>query len=135
MCADAFLYTNVLAYAFDDRSPTKRDIARDLLSHATFATSAQVLGELYVTLTRKLATPVPPDVARQVIGELQVLPVVATSTSLVAGGIDTSIRFQISYWDALIIEAAVASGCSTLLSEDLNDGEVIKGVRIINPFR
>jgi len=135
MSADIFIDTNVLAYAFDTAAPDKRDIALNLIGQAGFVTSAQVLGELYVTLTRKLTNQVPPDVAKQAIDELRVLPVVATSPALVAAAIDTSIRYQVSYWDALIIEAAATGGCTTLLTEDLNDQATIKNVHIVNPFR
>lgn len=135
MNADVFIDTNVLAYAFDSESPDKQRAAQELLSDANFVISAQVLGELYVTLTRKLTKKVPVDIAEQAIGELQALPVIATSAAMVSAAIDTSIRYQLSYWDALIIEAAVSAGCSTVLTEDLNDDSVIKGVQIVNPFR
>ncbi|MCL2780663.1 MAG: PIN domain-containing protein [Actinomycetia bacterium] len=134
MSAEVFIDTNVLAYAFDTASPEKRATAQELIANTPFVTSAQVLGELYVTLTRKLTNKVPTDVARQAIDELRALPVVATSAALVAAAIGTSTRFQLSYWDALIIEAAVAGGCATLLTEDLNNRAVIRGVRVVNPF-
>ena len=134
MSTDTFIDTNVLAYAFDSDSPFKQATAQDLIKAGNFIISAQVLGELYVTLTRKLTRPVPTDVAKQAIDELCVLPVIATSASLVAAGVETSIRHQLSYWDALIIEAAVAAGCKTLITEDLADGSTIRGVDIVNPF-
>jgi predicted nucleic acid-binding protein len=59
---------------------------------------------------------------------------VSIDASLVRAAIATARQFQLSYWDALIIEAAVASGCATLLSEDLQAGAVIHGVEIVNPF-
>jgi len=135
MNAEVFIDTNVLAYAFDSESPGKCIIAQQLIAKADFSTSTQVLSELYVTLTRKLTNKVPIEVAQQVINELQVLPVVNTSPALVTAAIQTSIRYQLSYWDALIIEAAVAGGCSTLITEDLDDQAILKGVKIVNPFR
>ncbi|MCL2735942.1 MAG: PIN domain-containing protein [Propionibacteriaceae bacterium] len=134
MSAETFIDTNILAYAFDSHSPDKQAVAQDLIKAADFVTSAQVLGELYVTLTRKLADKVPPSIAQQVIDDLRALPVVAISARLVSSAIDTSIRYQLSYWDAMIIEAAASSGCTTLLTEDLSDGAVIQGVTIVNPF-
>ncbi|MCL2482993.1 MAG: PIN domain-containing protein [Propionibacteriaceae bacterium] len=134
MSADVFIDTNVLAYVFDHDTPQKRDIAQRLITEADFVISAQVLSELYVTLTRKLKTPVPVETAKQAIAELSTLPVVATTPTLIASAIDTSIQHQVSYWDALIIEAAVWAGCSTLRTEDLADGALIRGVRIVNPF-
>ena len=135
MSADVFIDTNVLAYAFDAASPGKQSVALSLIERADFIVSAQVLGELYVTLTRKLTDKVPADVAAQAIARLAVLPVVPTSAALVGGAIGLSIRWQLSYWDALIVGAAKAAGCSTLLTEDLNSGAVIDGVAIVDPFR
>ncbi|MCL2489723.1 MAG: PIN domain-containing protein [Propionibacteriaceae bacterium] len=134
MSADAFLDTSVIVYAFDTSAPDKQAIARRILERDGLVTSAQVLGELYVTLTRKIPNGLPTGGAQQVIEKLRTRPNVDISTDLVAAAIQTSIRFQLSYWDALIIEAAVAGGCTTLLTEDLNDGETINGVRIVNPF-
>ncbi|MCL2785422.1 MAG: PIN domain-containing protein [Propionibacteriaceae bacterium] len=135
MSVDTFIDTNILVYAFDDSTPNKRDIAQSLLAEGNFITSTQVLGELYVTLTRKLTNKLPSDIAQQAIQELTNLPTTPITAPLVSSAIDTSIRFQLSYWDSLILEAAVVSGCTTLLTEDLNDGAVIRGVRITNPFR
>ncbi|MDR0593793.1 MAG: hypothetical protein LBG60_11165 [Bifidobacteriaceae bacterium] len=53
----------------------------------------------------------------------------------VAAAIETSIRHQVNYWDALIVEAAASAGCARLLTEDLDDGQIISGVRVTNPFR
>jgi len=130
-----FIDTNVLAYAYDAREPDKRGIAQGLYTKSDFSVSAQVLGELFVTLTRKLPGSMPPEMAGQIIDGLRTQTVVPLSEALVAAAIDTSIRHQLSYWDALIIEAAVAGGCTTLLTEDLADGTVIRGVEIVNPFR
>ena len=134
MTVETFIDTNVLAYAFDSESVDKAAIAQRILAQAEFIISTQVLSELYVTLTRKLTKPVPSHVAQQVIDELRVLPVMSISHSLVASAIDTSIRHQLSYWDALIIETAAFAGCHTLLTEDLNTQAVISGVSIVNPF-
>jgi len=134
MSADTFIDTNVLAYGFDDESPDKQAIARELIASADFVISTQVLGELYVTLTRKLVRKVPADVAHQALIELQALDVVPITAGLVLAATETSVRWQLSYWDSLIIEAAAKAGCITLLTEDLNDQAVINGVRIVNPF-
>jgi len=134
MSADAFLDTNVIVYAFDTSAPDKQATARGILERANLVTSTQVLGELYVTLTRKIPITLPASGAQQVIEKLRTGSVIDISADLVSAAIKTSIRFQLSYWDALIIEAAVASGCATVLTEDLNDGETINGVRVVNPF-
>ena len=134
MSGNQFIDTNVLAYVFDNQSPQKSVIAQTILRAGGFVVSAQVLGELYVTLTRKLTNKVPDAVAAQVIQSLQVYPVVPITSTLVSSAIQTSISHQLSYWDSLIIEAAVTAGCTTLLTEDLTSGQVIRGVRITNPF-
>jgi len=134
MTADVFLDTNVLVYSYDDREPNKRRIARSHIAQSDFCVSTQVLGELFVTLTRKIPNTVPAEAAAQAIEDLRAQSVVPLSDVLVSAAIETSIRYQLSYWDALIVEAAAAAGCTTLLTEDLNDGTVIKGVHIVNPF-
>ena len=77
---------------------------------------------------------VPPAEAADYIDDLSRRHVVGIDAAMVHAAIDTSQRSQISYWDALIVEAAVRGGCSQILSEDLNAGQVIRGVEIVNPF-
>jgi len=135
MSASIFIDTNVLVYMFDNASPAKQTIALDLIQTSSFTISAQVLGELCVTLTNKLRRPVPADIASQAINDLLLTaPVEPITGSLVATALDASIRYQLSYWDALIIEAAAAAGCHTVMTEDLNAGQTIHDVTIVNPF-
>ncbi len=134
----AFLDTNVLVYVFDHDEPEKAQVAKELLEQAKadeLALSAQVLGEFYVTVTRKLKPPLDAPLAAQAIEWLSQLQVVALDSALVKAGAEISHSSQISYWDGLIVASAVASGCTRVLTEDLNDGQVIGGVRIENPFR
>ncbi|MFT4229324.1 MAG: PIN domain-containing protein [Microbacterium sp.] len=135
--ASAFLDTNVLVYAFDGCDPAKRARAIEILERAPdeLVVSAQVLGEFYVTVTRKLATPLPPSTAAAAVEQLARHTVIMTDATLVRAAVDTSTRSQISYWDALIVEAAARAGCERILTEDLADGSTIRGVRIENPFR
>jgi predicted nucleic acid-binding protein len=98
------------------------------------ALSAQVLGEFYVTVTRKLARPVAETEAAELLRWLELLPVVAIDAALVRHGAEISRSAQLSYWDGLVIAAAVRADCRRLLSEDLNDGQVIATVRVENPF-
>ncbi|HET8928239.1 MAG TPA: PIN domain-containing protein [Microbacterium sp.] len=130
----AFLDTDVLVYAFDRSDDRKRRLAIEVIERAPFVVSAQVLGEFYVTVTRKLAVPLPADDAARAVGRLSALAVVPTDAALVAAAVETVRAHQVSYWDALIIEAAAVAGCDVLLSEDLADGSVMRGVRIENPF-
>jgi predicted nucleic acid-binding protein len=139
MSADrAFLDTNVLVYVFDHDEPKKAQHAKDLLERAKpeeLALSAQVLGEFYVTVTRKLKRPLDESLAAQAIEWLSLLQVVALDSSLVKEATEISRSSQLSYWDGLIVASAAAGGCQRLLTEDLNDGQVIGGVRVENPFR
>lgn len=137
MSARAFVDTNVLVYLFDDDEPVKQGQARALRSDRDgpdLVVSTQVLGEFYVTVTRKLARPVEPEAAAAAVAEISALPVVSVDADLVRSAIDTAQRHQLSYWDALIVEAAVNAGCELLLSEDLADGATIRGVTVENPF-
>jgi predicted nucleic acid-binding protein len=128
-----FIDTNVLAYAYDGDSPAKREIARQVLNDLGGAViSTQVLLELYAVLTRKLG--LPQETAYQAVDALMDLEVVPTDERLVSDGLRLSVDSNISHWDALIVVAASRAGCDTLLTEDLSHGQVIEGVRIVNPF-
>jgi predicted nucleic acid-binding protein len=134
----AFLDTNVLVYAVDETEPEKRDTARRLLGlagDAEYVLSTQILGEFYTAVTRKLAEPISEAVASAVVDQLSLLPVVPSDPVLVKAAIQTSRSAQLSYWDGLIVAAAAQAGCGRLLSEDLNDGQLIGSVRVENPFR
>lgn len=136
MSGRTFIDTNVLVYAFDSSEPTKQRTALDALAKSgdRSVLSTQVLSEFYVVATRKLADPLAPRVAADVVGRLSRLPVVETDTSLVRSAIDISMHSQVSYWDGLIVAAAVASGCDRILTEDLSSGATINDVEIVNPF-
>jgi predicted nucleic acid-binding protein len=131
-----FVDTNVLVYTVDRGEPAKRERALDMLAQldGRFVLSTQVLGELYVTLTRKLPRPVDAAQAVERVVRLSRHRVVGVDSAMVRAAIETSQRSQISYWDALIIEAAVAGGCDRILTEDLSAGQVIRGVEIVDPF-
>lgn len=132
----AFLDTNILVYAFDRSDEEKQSAAQQLLQdpYAEFVISSQVLSEFYVVTTRKLTPPLGHQDAVHAVRLLRNLPVVAVDGSLVAAAIDTASASSISLWDAQIIEAASRAGCSALLTEDLNDGQIIGGVEVRNPF-
>lgn len=138
MSGRAFLDTNVLVYAVDETESEKRATARRLLGSVgerEFVLSTQVLGEFYAVVTRKLDQPVPEAVASAVVDQLSLLPTVSCDAALVKAAVRRSHSAQLSYWDALIVAAATAGGCERLLSEDLNDGQLIGSVRVENPFR
>jgi predicted nucleic acid-binding protein len=136
MSVEAFLDTNILIYAVssDPGELTKKEKALELIDHADFGLSAQVLQEFYVTVTRKIALPLKPDDAVALLEEFRCFPVVWTDYPLIVAGIETSLRFGISYWDGAIIAAAERLGASTLYTEDLNHGQHYASVRAVNPF-
>jgi predicted nucleic acid-binding protein len=134
----AFVDTNVWVSAVDGDEPAKQAIARRLLDPSTadaLVTSAQVLGEFYVTVTRKLARPVDPADAQRMVGRMRQIHVMAIDGDTANAAIAASQRWQLSYWDALIVASAKAAGCDRLLTEDLADGAEYDGVRIVDPFQ
>lgn len=138
MSVRTFLDTNILVYLFDHDEPAKESRAREILDKAELgelALSTQVMSEFYVTVTRKLKRQVDIDIVMQAIDWLGFLLVVSSDTALVKSAIQTSRSAQISYWDGLIVAAAARADCERLLTEDLNDGQVIGSVCIENPFR
>lgn len=131
-----FLDANVLVYAQDAGSPKKQRISREVIARLSAAAdgviSTQVLQEFYVAATRKLG--VPPLAAKGILKTLAVFETVQVSPALIQEAVDCSILNQLSFWDALILAAAAAAGCGVVLSEDLNPGQVILGVKVQNPF-
>lgn len=134
-----FLDTNVLVYLFDADAPEKRALARAIFERLVLEgqvlLSTQVLQELYVTVTRKLAVPLGLDEALEVVRELAQLPMVQVDGPMVLEAIQLSQRYGFSLWDALIVQAALAGGAELLLTEDLQHGQLIAGLRIENPFQ
>lgn len=133
-----FVDTNVLLYAIS-RDPAEQDRANranDILAGRDLALSVQVLQEFYVQATR----PSRPDAiehkqAVRLIESFRRFPVQDITSGIVLAALDVCQRFQLSYWDAAIIEASRAMGCTEVLSEDLSDGQDYAGVRVTNPFR
>ena len=135
MTSRTFVDTNIFVYAFDADEPAKRDVALGVIRDTPdLVISTQVLGEFFVAVTRKLARPLPEAVAAAAVEEMTTLPVVPTDLTLVRSALATARLHQLSYWDALVVEAAATAGCDRLLTEDLADGAELRGVRIENPF-
>lgn len=138
MTGRTFIDSNVLVYSVDE-SPAekpKHERAVDLLSARpeNLVVSTQVLQEFYVVTTRKLKHPLSEERAARAVRGIAKLDVVGVDVPLVLAAVETSRTVRLSLWDALIIEAASRAGCERVLSEDLNAGQVIRGVRIENPF-
>lgn len=137
MSGRTFVDTNVLIYAYDVDALTKHEIAkerlRDLWKGRTGSLSAQVLHEFYVNVTRKIRSPLPKPDARAVVNSYLVWCVETTSADIsIACQIEDEAR--ISFWDAMIVAAALKAGAERILSEDLNAGQNISGIQIQNPF-
>jgi predicted nucleic acid-binding protein len=131
-----FIDTNVLTYLFDDSEASKRELARQRLANEQreICISTQVLQELYVSLTKGRDPIATPEIAERAVREATRYSVVQVDVTLVLSAIAASRQHRISFWDALIVRAAVQAGCSVLLSEDLNSGQIVEQVRIENPF-
>jgi predicted nucleic acid-binding protein len=138
MSGRTFLDSNVLVYSVDESPAEKAKHGRavELLTvqPEMLVVSTQVLQEFYVVTTRKLKKPLSEERAARAVRGIAKLDVVGVDAPLVLAAVDTSRAVQISLWDALIIEAASRAGCDRVLSEDLNASQVIRGVRIENPF-
>ena len=132
-----FLDTNVLLYAIDgsEAERSKSKVARSILEQRDLALSVQVLQEFYVQATRPSRPDALPHLqAKKFVDAFSRFHVQSLTLPLVQAAMQTHDRFQISYWDAAIIEGARLSKCHTVLSEDLNDGQDYGGVRVLNPF-
>lgn len=137
MSAVRFLDTNILLYAYDLDAPDKRAVALQLVeqgwsSLGNTAISIQVLQEIHVNLSRK---GIPQAEATQIVRDYLAWPVVENTKDLLNAGLDEQARWQISFWDALILAAARAFGAAELISEDFNHGQNYGGIRAVNPFR
>jgi len=136
MSVDAFLDTNVLIYAVSSApaESAKKERALELISHADFGLSSQVLQEFYVNVTAKIALPLGPVEVVALLEQFRCFPMVWTDYSLIVAGIEVALRFGISYWDGAIIAAAERLGATTLYTEDLNHGQRYASVQAVNPF-
>lgn len=133
-----FVDTNILIYAHDIDAGLKRERAieslRVLWESGAGRISVQVLQEFYVNATRKLAKPVARSTAREVVGSYGAWVREATTADTVLRASDIADLAQISFWDALIFASAEQSGATQLYSEDLNTGQSIVGIKVVNPL-
>jgi predicted nucleic acid-binding protein len=132
-----FLDTSVLLHADDLDAGAKRETAREILARALASAegvlSTQVLKDFFAVSTCKLGAE--PAVARRKVELLATMDLVQVDLELILAGIDLSRLHAFSLWDGMIVRAASAAGCRVLLTEDLEHGRVVDGVRIENPFR
>jgi predicted nucleic acid-binding protein len=133
-----FVDTNILVYAHDRSAGAKHQRAKALVERlwnsGEGALSTQVLQELCINLRRKAARPLSVDEVRLLIRDYSTWEVVASSPTAILKALDIEMRYKISFWDALIVQAAEDVGASILYSEDLAAGQRYGAVQVINPL-
>ncbi|TVP79645.1 MAG: PIN domain-containing protein [Puniceicoccaceae bacterium] len=138
MSAKRFVDTNILLYAKDASETEKQPIAAALIQELwetrSGCLSTQVLNEYYVNATQKLKPGLTQVEAWADLEALQAWEPIPIGFNLLAKGFNIQSRYQLSWWDSLIVAAAVDSNCKEILSEDLASGQVYDGVPVINPF-
>jgi predicted nucleic acid-binding protein len=134
-----FVDTNILMYAHDTAAGEKhlraRALVEELWETRSGVVSTQVLQELAVNLRRKARNPLDARATRDVVSDYLTWQVVVNGGDSILEALDLEERYQISFWDALIVQAAHASGAAVLYSEDLSDRQTYGVVRVINPLR
>jgi predicted nucleic acid-binding protein len=136
MTATVFVDTNVLLYAFDEADLKKQAAARHwraaLWTSKRGRLSVQVLQEFYANILRRW--PAAQEQARAEIRNLSAWHPVPMDYEMLVRGWRLQDRFQLSFWDSLIVAAAKSSACNFLLTEDLQPGQDLDGVTVLNPF-
>jgi predicted nucleic acid-binding protein len=133
-----FLDTNVIIYAYDVSAGVKREKAQkillDLWESGQGLLNTQVLQEFFISVTRKIPQPLELKTAKQIVNDLLSWDIVINDGDSILEAIELHSSRKYSFWDSLIIQAAIKGGASLLLSEDLSGGQNIKGMAIKNPF-
>ena len=136
MTAPVFVDSSVFLYAVDDADPVKQQAARtwraELWKSRRGRVSFQVLGEFYVNAVRLL--PKAHEEARAEVRDLLTWNPVVIDAVVLELGWKIQDRYHLSYWDALIVAAAKVSSCRYLLTEDLQTGQKLDGIEVVNPF-
>lgn len=139
MNGKTFVDTNILIYAHDsdagDKHLKARNVIKALWNDGCGALSTQVLQEFYITVRRKIPRPLLPTQVRGIIESYLVWHIVRNDPASILRASELEERYQLSFWDALIISAAMEANAERILTEDLNHGQVIESVLIVNPFR
>jgi predicted nucleic acid-binding protein len=132
-----FFDSNIVFYAHDQRDPAKQQLAKDLMelhsADRTLTVSTQVIQEFYTSATRKAG--LSRTTARTVVEDLSELNIVTIQLTHILRAMDLERRFQVAFWDALILAAAETCGADVLYTEDLTHGRKYGTVRVVNPFR
>jgi predicted nucleic acid-binding protein len=133
-----FVDTNILVYAHDtdagDRHATARTLVAELWDRRSGFLSTQVLQEFYAVVTRKFKPPMPRARARAIVAAYGEWCAVATEPQLIVAASRLEEEHTLSFWDALIVQAAIQAGAERLVSEDLQNGRRFGALTIVNPF-
>ena len=136
MSERVFLDTNVFVYADDadagDKQARAQQIIVEAVQNGTGVASTQVLQEYFSVATRKLG--IPAEVAQQKVQLIATMTIIAIDVSAIVESIKLHRLYYLSFWDALIIQAARLGACKEVLTEDMQSGQVVENVRIRNPF-
>ncbi|MCK6480377.1 MAG: PIN domain-containing protein [Planctomycetaceae bacterium] len=138
MAGRTFVDTNVLLYMFDAGDPVRRARAREVMAalpEEEVVLSLQVLQEFYWNATRKMRPPLGKAEAAGIVRDLSRHEVLSPEPDLVLAAAAREGADGIPFWDALVVEAALAAGCTRLLTEDLQHGRSFDGLVVENPFR
>ena len=133
-----FVDTNILLYAYDRSAGVKHERARRLLERLWTSgegvLSTQVLQELCINLRRKIAHPLPVEEIRQIIQDYLSWEIVVNAPASTLHALEIEVRYQVSFWDALVLHAAESAGAAVVYSEDLSTGQKYGAVQVVNPF-
>ena len=134
-----FIDTNILVYAFDRSAGQKHAIAaqlvRDCWEAETGCLNIQVLQEFIVNVTRKITAPLALKTTQEIVADLAQWRVHAPQVNDLLQALEYQERYQLSFWDAMVVQSAARLGCKRLLSEDLNHGQIYGELQVINPFK
>ena len=135
----SFVDTNILVYAYDSDAGRKHDLAMELINRLwttqNGVLSTQVLCEFFVTVTRKIPTPIPVDHVRQIMEDYSSSwRIVIITQDIILNAIGVMKNHALSFWDALIWSAAKYSGATCIYTEDFQHGYIIDDIEFINPF-
>lgn len=133
-----FVDTNVLVYAHDLDAGDKHEIAigvvSDLWESGNGVISTQVLQELYVTLTKKVPSHPKKSQVRRILNNYLAWDLAVNNGQTILQASEIEENYNISFWDAMIVSAAYSKNAAILLTEALNEGQLIEGIKIVNPF-
>jgi len=138
MSDKCFVDTNILVYAHDRSAGVKHQRAQMLLEQlwdsGQGVLSTQVLQELCINLRRKVSHPLPVDEVSQLVRDYSTWEVITNTAESVLEALHIEARYKTSFWDALILQAAISSGASVLYSEDLAASQRYGSIQVVNPL-